>query len=56
MKKEIRQKSVQRLEKKFLLKALEKNDWNVSKAAEQTGLQRTNFHTLMKKYGISRPE
>ncbi|MFO8085187.1 MAG: sigma-54 dependent transcriptional regulator [Desulfobacterales bacterium] len=56
MKKEIRQKSVRKLEKKFLLNALEKTDWNVSKAAEQTGLQRTNFHTLMKKYGISRPE
>ena len=55
MKKEIRKKSVQKLEKRFLLKALENNDWNVSKAAEQTGLQRTNFHTMMKKYGIIRP-
>ncbi len=56
MKKEIRKKSVRKLEKNFLLNALEKNDWNVSKAAEQTGLQRTNFHAMMKKYGISRHE
>jgi DNA-binding NtrC family response regulator len=52
MKKEIREKSVRKLEKKFLLKALADNDWNVSRAAEKTGLQRTNFHALMKKHGI----
>jgi DNA-binding NtrC family response regulator len=55
MKKEIREKSVRNLEKKFLLKALENSDWNVSKAAENTGLQRTNFHALMKKYHINSP-
>jgi DNA-binding NtrC family response regulator len=55
MKKEVREKSVRNLEKKFLLKALENNDWNVSKAAESTGLQRTNFHALMKKYQIISP-
>jgi DNA-binding NtrC family response regulator len=55
MKKEIREKSVQNLEKKFLLKALENSHWNVSKAAENTGLQRTNFHALMKKYHIIPP-
>jgi transcriptional regulator of acetoin/glycerol metabolism len=61
MKKEIREKSVQNLEKKFLLKALENSSWNISKAwnvsraAEKTGLQRTNFHALMKKHGIFLP-
>jgi len=55
MKKEIREKSVRKLEKKFLLKALESNDWNVSRAAEKTGLQRTNFHALMKKHDIFLP-
>jgi DNA-binding NtrC family response regulator len=55
MKKEIREKSVRNLEKKFLLKALENSDWNVSKAAENTGLQRTNFHALIKKYHIIPP-
>ncbi len=53
MKKEIREKSVRKIEKKFLLKALETHDWNVSRAAEKTGLQRTNFHALMKKHGIT---
>jgi DNA-binding NtrC family response regulator len=55
MKKEIREKSVRKLEKKFLLKALESNDWNVSRAAEKTGLLRPNFHALMKKHGIVIP-
>jgi transcriptional regulator of acetoin/glycerol metabolism len=34
---------------------LENNDWNVSRAAEKTGLLRPNFHALMKKHGIVFP-
>ena len=52
IKKEIRQKAVRKVEKNFILNALVKNDWNVTQAAESTGLQRSNFHNLMKKYGI----
>jgi DNA-binding NtrC family response regulator len=52
LKKEIRQKAVSRIEKNFLLNALEKNQWNISRAARQTGMQRPNFQNLMKKYGI----
>jgi len=52
VKKEIRQKAVARVEKNFLLHALEHNDWNISRAARQTGLQRPNFQNMMKKYGI----
>ncbi len=54
MKKEIRQKAVQRVEKNFILNALAKSDWNVTQAAKKTGLQRTNFHNLMKKHKIIR--
>jgi DNA-binding NtrC family response regulator len=53
IKKEIRQKAVQKVEKNFLLNALVKNDWNVTRAAKNTGIQRTNFHNLMKKHGIN---
>lgn len=59
IKKEIREKAIQRVEKNFLLHALAANDWNVTRAAQETGFQRTNFQGLMKKYGItrsSRPE
>lgn len=53
IKKEIRQKAVAEVEKDFILKALEKNEWNVTRAAAETGLQRTNFQSMMKKHGIS---
>jgi len=52
IKKEIRRKAVAKVEKNFLLNALEQNDWNISGAARQTGMQRPNFQNLMKKYGI----
>jgi DNA-binding NtrC family response regulator len=52
-KKEIRQQAVADVEKQFILTALENNNWNVSRAAEKVGLQRSNFHKMMKKYGIS---
>jgi DNA-binding NtrC family response regulator len=53
VKKEIRRKSVRRVEKNFILNALENNQWNVTRAADSVGLQRSNFHNLMKKYGIT---
>ena len=56
IKKEIRQKAVRKVEKNFILQALEKNKWNVTQAAQSVGLQRSNFHNLMKKYGITTQE
>jgi DNA-binding NtrC family response regulator len=53
IRKEIRQKAVRKVEKNFILKALENNQWNVTQAAQNVGLQRSNFHNLMKKYGIT---
>ncbi len=52
-KKEIRSRSVERLEKLFVLKALRNADWNVSQAARDVGMQRPNLHALMRKYDIS---
>lgn len=56
LKKEIRQKAVRRIEKNFILNALAESDWNVTQAAQKTGLQRTNLHNLMKKHKIIRPQ
>jgi DNA-binding NtrC family response regulator len=53
IKKEIRQKAVRKVEKNFILNALAENNWNVTQAAQSVGLQRSNFHNLMKKYGIT---
>lgn len=54
-KQRIRQKATERMEKNFVLNALIQNDWNVTRAAEKTGFQRSNFQALMKKHGIRRP-
>ena len=53
-KKALRDKSVEDIEKGFLTAALGRNNWNITKAARDVGMQRTNFHALMKKYLISR--
>ncbi|MBI5590287.1 MAG: sigma-54-dependent Fis family transcriptional regulator [Deltaproteobacteria bacterium] len=54
-KKNIRIAAISELEKKFLLNALNQNNWNVTQAARHTGLQRTNFQNLMKKHDIILP-
>ena len=52
VKKLAREKSVEAIEKLFVLDALKRNDWNATRAAEQTGMLRANFQALMKKYAI----
>ncbi|MEE9568277.1 MAG: sigma-54 dependent transcriptional regulator [Candidatus Binatia bacterium] len=52
IKKIARQKSVENVEKLFVLGALKRNGWNVTRSAEETGMQRSNFQALMKKYDI----
>jgi DNA-binding NtrC family response regulator len=52
IKKAAREKSVEAIEKAFVLDALKRNDWNVTKSAAETGMQRANFQALMKKHGI----
>ena len=54
IKKEIKEKAIHKVEKSFVRKALDENDWNVTQAASETGMQRSNFQKLMKKYGIVR--
>jgi transcriptional regulator with GAF, ATPase, and Fis domain len=51
-KREARAHSVEGLEKAFLLEALKRNGWNVTRSAEETGMLRANFQALMKKHGI----
>jgi len=56
IKKQVRKKSVLKLEENFILNALKRNDWNITRAARATGMQRPNFHNMMKKNGIQLPE
>ncbi|MCL4235374.1 MAG: sigma-54 dependent transcriptional regulator [Deltaproteobacteria bacterium] len=52
IKRRIREMAYEKVEQKFILRALDTANWNVSKAAAATGMQRTNFHALMRKYGV----
>ncbi|MBI2315593.1 MAG: sigma 54-interacting transcriptional regulator, partial [Betaproteobacteria bacterium] len=52
IKKLAREKSVEDIERLFVLEALKRNAWNVTKSAAETGMQRANFQALMKKYQI----
>lgn len=53
MKRHIREHAMESLESAFVHSALERNNWNVTRAAEQTGILRPNFQSMMKKLGIS---
>jgi len=55
LKKQVREKAANRVEKNFLLHALAQSEWNVTRAAKKVGLQRTNFQNLLKKHAIRRP-
>jgi DNA-binding NtrC family response regulator len=52
IKKLAREKSVENIEKLFVLDALKRNAWNATKSADETGMQRANFQALMRKYNI----
>jgi len=52
VKKAARERSVEDIEKLFVLEALKRNGWNVTRSAEETGMQRANFQALMKKHRI----
>ncbi len=49
----LREEAVVPVERAFLLSALDRNDWNITRAAEEVGMQRPNFQAMLKKQGIS---
>jgi DNA-binding NtrC family response regulator len=53
LKQQVREAAVQDLERRFLAEALQRSGGNVSKAAEDVGIQRTNFHALLRKYNLT---
>jgi two-component system response regulator PilR (NtrC family) len=53
MKKKLREDAVRPLEQAFLIRALERNDWNITKAAKDVGMLRPNFQAMLKKQGIT---
>jgi len=53
LKKQLRDKAVEDLEREFVINALTAHEWNVSRAASAVGMQRTNFYKLVNKYNIT---
>jgi two-component system NtrC family response regulator len=51
-KRTLRDQVVGDLERVFVLRALERNDWNISRAARDVGMQRQNFQALMRKHQV----
>jgi transcriptional regulator with GAF, ATPase, and Fis domain len=49
----LREQAVEPLERAFLIAALERNGWNITRAAEEVGILRPNFQAMLKKQGIS---
>jgi DNA-binding NtrC family response regulator len=52
LKKQAREKAVEEIEKAFVINALERHQWNVTRAAEEVGMLRPNFQALMRKYSL----
>jgi DNA-binding NtrC family response regulator len=53
--KRLKHQVIEDLERRFLIAALERGSQSVTQAAESVGMQRTNFHALLRAHGI-RPE
>lgn len=52
VKKQVRKKVLTKIEKSFIIEALKRNDFNVTKSAEGVGMRRQNFQALMRKHNI----
>jgi len=52
LKKKIKEKAVSDLEREFVLAALQRSQWNVTRAAQDVGIARPNFQALMRKHGV----
>jgi DNA-binding NtrC family response regulator len=52
LKKRLREQAIGELEREFVLEALQRNEWNVTRAAQDVDIQRPNFQALMRKHAI----
>lgn len=53
LKQQVRDAATGDLERRFLVDALQRSGGNVTQAAEDIGMQRTNFHALMRKHELT---
>jgi DNA-binding NtrC family response regulator len=45
---------IERFEKNYLRKLLEKNNWNISQSAREIKMHRSSFQRLVRKYGLKK--
>jgi two-component system NtrC family response regulator len=50
--KRLKRQMVDDLERRFLAAALDRCGQNITQAAEDVGMQRTNFHALLRRHGL----
>jgi two-component system nitrogen regulation response regulator NtrX len=48
------QEAKHEFEKELIVRALEKNNWNITRTAEELALERTNLHKKIKAYGLKK--
>jgi len=53
LKQQVRDAAVDQLERRFITEALQRFEGNVSRTAEEVGIQRPNLHALMRKHGLT---
>ncbi len=53
LKRQVKEATVNQLERRFLIEVLRKWEGNVSRAADAIGIQRTNLHALLRKHGLT---
>jgi len=52
LKRNLRDRAVEEAERLFVLGALTRNEWNVTRSAKEVGMLRPNFQALMRKHNI----
>ncbi len=52
-KRRLREEAVLPIEKSFVIEALKRSEWNITRAAAEVGMLRPNFQALMKKLSVS---
>lgn len=50
--KRVKRHWIEEMERRFLIAAMDRCGQNVTRAAESVGMQRSNFHALLRQYGI----
>jgi transcriptional regulator with GAF, ATPase, and Fis domain len=52
--KNLKRQTVEKLERQFLIAAMNRCSHNITQAAESVGMQRPNFHALLRSHGLKR--